>query len=254
MIDPVELGQRLKERRKHRGFTQEQLGQDLFVSPQAVSKWETGESLPDIGTIPALCKALGTSSDDLLGISSEPDIETLGVKLARSIGNLKDSEERHAALMTALGLLISTSVGGGNGDRNISYQLSDSGLTGFSFWSSIGLVCFAGGQSLEKETPSTHMLDILRTLLSTDCWPIASRLLGGPKNWAALSEVEPVGSTQALKGVLGKLIAAGILVQDKEGYRLEENYGLILTGMIKALCMESAREGIGSSIFVNRQT
>ena len=43
MIDPAELGQRIQERRKQQGLTQEQLGSDLFVSPQAVSKWENGE-------------------------------------------------------------------------------------------------------------------------------------------------------------------------------------------------------------------
>ena len=45
MTDPVALGRRIQERRKHQGLTQEQLGNDLFVSPQAVSKWENGESL-----------------------------------------------------------------------------------------------------------------------------------------------------------------------------------------------------------------
>ena len=59
MIDPVELGQRIQERRKQQGLTQEQLGNDLLVSPQAVSKWENGESLPDIGTFPALCQSAG---------------------------------------------------------------------------------------------------------------------------------------------------------------------------------------------------
>ena len=106
MIDPVELGQRIQERRKQQGLTQEQLGNDLFVSPQAVSKWENGESLPDIGTLPALCKTLGTSADALLGIDSELGIETLGGKLAQRISGLRDKEERHAALMTALGFLI----------------------------------------------------------------------------------------------------------------------------------------------------
>ena len=157
MIDPAELGQRIQERRKHQGLTQEQLGSDLFVSPQAVSKWENGESLPDIGTFPALCKTLGTSADALLGIDSELGIETLGVKWAQRIGDLRDKEERHAALMTALGFLIPP-YDMRNRDKNISYQLSDpdKGLVGFSFWSSSGLVCFASGEVLEEDTPSSE--------------------------------------------------------------------------------------------------
>ena len=125
MIDPAELGQRIQERRKQQGLTQEQLGSDLFVSPQAVSKWENGESLPDIGTLPALCKTLGTSADALLGIDSELGIETLGAKLAQRIDNLRDKEEQHAALMTALGLLVFT-FDTTNQDSLISYRMSDS--------------------------------------------------------------------------------------------------------------------------------
>ncbi len=246
MIDPAELGQRIQERRKHQGLTQEQLGSDLFVSPQAVSKWENGESLPDIGTLPALCKTLGTSADALLGIDSELGIETLGGKLGQRIGDLRDKEERHAALMTALGFLIPR-YDMRNRDKNISYQLSDSdkGLVGFSFWSSSGLVCFAGGEALEEDTPSSDMMDTLRTLLAPECWPIACFILRGPKKFAALLAAELAESSQALADVLDKLIEAGLLVQDKDGYRLEENYGLLLTGMIKALCLASSRGGAG---------
>jgi len=255
MIDPAELGQRIQGRRKQQGLTQEQLGSDLFVSPQAVSKWENGESLPDIGTFPALCKTLGTSADALLGIDSELGIETLGGKLAQRISDLRDKEERHSALMTALGLLVPT-YAEANQDRNISYQLSDEdkGLVGFSFWSRSGLVCFAGGDALEDDTPSADMMDILRTLLAPECWPIACFLLRGPKKFAALLAAELAESAQALTDVLGKLIDAGLLVQDKEGYRLEENCGLLLAGMIKALCLASLREDFGRGILVHRTT
>ena len=246
MIDPVELGQRIQERRKQQGLTQEQLGNDLFVSPQAVSKWENGESLPDIGTFPALCKTLGTSADALLGIDSELGIETLGTKLGQRISDLRNEEERHAALMTALGFLIPP-YDMRNRNKNISYQLSDSdkGLVGFSFWSSSGLVCFASGDALEDDTPSADMMDILRTLFAPECWPIACFLLRGPKKFAALLEAELAESSQALADVLDKLIETGLLVQDKEGYRLEENYGLLLVGMIKALRLASSRGGAG---------
>ncbi|MYF90653.1 MAG: helix-turn-helix transcriptional regulator, partial [Gemmatimonadetes bacterium] len=205
MIDPAELGQRIQERRKHQGLTQEQLGNDLLVSPQAVSKWENGESLPDIGTLPALCKALSTSADALLGIDSELGIETLGGKLGQRIGDLRDKEERHAALMTALGFLIPPyDMRKRNRDKNISYQLSDSdkGLVGFSFWSSSGLVCFAGGEVLEKDTPSSDMIDILRPLLAPECWPVACFLLRGPNKFAELFAAELAESSQALEDVV----------------------------------------------------
>ena len=251
MIDPVALGRRIQERRKHQGLTQEQLGNDLFVSPQAVSKWENGESLPDVGTLPGLCKTLGISADALLGIDSETGIETLGARLAQRISGLRDNGERHAALMTALGLLIPT-CDLTNQDRNISYQLShpDKGLVGLSFWSRSGLVCFAGGEALEEDMPSSNMMDILRTLVEPECWPVAFFLLESPGNFAALMEADLAESAQALTDVLGNLMDAGLLVQDRDGYRLEEDFGLFLAGIVKALCQASLREDIGRGILV----
>ena len=61
------FGQNLLNRRKALGLTQEQLAVKLKVSFQAVSKWERGETLPDIKLLPALASQLGTSADSLLG-------------------------------------------------------------------------------------------------------------------------------------------------------------------------------------------
>lgn len=53
--------------RKARGITQEELAAKLNVSRQAVSKWETGESLPDLYKLAALADELGVSTDELCG-------------------------------------------------------------------------------------------------------------------------------------------------------------------------------------------
>lgn len=70
------INEKISELRKAAGITQEQLGAKLGVSGQAVSKWEKGESMPDILLLPDLCKLLGTSADDLLEIpkpQTEPE-------------------------------------------------------------------------------------------------------------------------------------------------------------------------------------
>lgn len=64
------IPERICEGRKALGLTQEQLGTILGVSPQAVSKWEKGQTLPDLLLIPQLCRALGISADDLLGVEA----------------------------------------------------------------------------------------------------------------------------------------------------------------------------------------
>ncbi len=57
---------RISMHRKAMGLTQEQLGAKLGISGQAVSKWEKGESMPDILLLPELCDIFGITIDDLL--------------------------------------------------------------------------------------------------------------------------------------------------------------------------------------------
>ena len=53
--------------RKERGLTQKELGRVMCISSQAVSKWETGSTMPDIAVLPKLAEVLGVSTDKLLG-------------------------------------------------------------------------------------------------------------------------------------------------------------------------------------------
>ena len=53
MLDKEKIGARLGALRKSRGFSQALLSERLNVSPQAVSKWETGQSIPDLETLVA---------------------------------------------------------------------------------------------------------------------------------------------------------------------------------------------------------
>ena len=62
----MELNERIAAVRKAAGLTQEQLGELLGVSRQAVSKWESRQAVPDALTITALCRKLHVSADYLL--------------------------------------------------------------------------------------------------------------------------------------------------------------------------------------------
>ena len=61
----MEISKMIAELRKAKGMTQEQLAQAVNVSSQAVSKWETGVSLPDVQTLPLIAKAFNVSIDYL---------------------------------------------------------------------------------------------------------------------------------------------------------------------------------------------
>ena len=64
--DTLMIGQYIKNLRKTIGMTQKDLAEKLNVSFQAVSKWETGDTLPDTGILLDLCDTLNTTADKLL--------------------------------------------------------------------------------------------------------------------------------------------------------------------------------------------
>lgn len=59
--------ERLIQRRKELGLTQEELADKLEVSRQSISKWENGDSMPDADKLIKLSDTLGLSLDDLTG-------------------------------------------------------------------------------------------------------------------------------------------------------------------------------------------
>ena len=65
------IGKRIARYRKDKHMTQEELAGKMGVSAQAVSKWETDTSCPDITALPQLCKILGITVDELLTGKSE---------------------------------------------------------------------------------------------------------------------------------------------------------------------------------------
>ena len=60
------IGEKIALRRRSAGLSQEALAAQLGVSRQAVSRWETNESLPDTEKVLQLCRIFDTSTDDLL--------------------------------------------------------------------------------------------------------------------------------------------------------------------------------------------
>ena len=66
----MSIGENIKTMRRKCGFTQEELAARLMVTPQAVSKWENGNGMPDITQLVPLAKILGITTDSLLGVVS----------------------------------------------------------------------------------------------------------------------------------------------------------------------------------------
>ena len=68
MIDFVKVGMRIAEHRKRLGLSQEELADKLYVTRQALSKWENGTSVPSIDTLSQISKLFSVSFEELLGL------------------------------------------------------------------------------------------------------------------------------------------------------------------------------------------
>ena len=64
-MDQIKIGKFISEKRKEKGITQSELAEKLNITDRAISKWENGVCMPDVGTIPELCEILNITINDL---------------------------------------------------------------------------------------------------------------------------------------------------------------------------------------------
>ena len=106
MWDPHAFGAAVQQARKVQGLTQEQLGEKVGVTGQAVSKWETGESAPDLTLLPTLCSVLEVSADALLGTAPSQGLNSMVQTLKQRLDALpRDQRTRRVATTIARFLL-----------------------------------------------------------------------------------------------------------------------------------------------------
>ena len=67
----VSYGDMIRQCRKERGLSQEELGSLVSVGKNAVGAWEAGRSRPDLSSVPVICEALGISVPAFFGIGED---------------------------------------------------------------------------------------------------------------------------------------------------------------------------------------
>lgn len=80
-MDAKEIGRFICSLRKDKGLTQSALAELLNISNRTVSKWETGEGLPDISLLPDLAKVLGVTTDEILEGKKAPAEKSADIKV-----------------------------------------------------------------------------------------------------------------------------------------------------------------------------
>lgn len=85
----VEFGEQLRRAREEKGMTQQSLAEQLYVTRQAVSRWECGDRYPDLLTTKKISQILEVSLDDLLsGKEMEKVVERNPVIEKKGINNI----------------------------------------------------------------------------------------------------------------------------------------------------------------------
>ena len=104
------LNENIKNLRKNKGYTQEELANKLNVVRQTISKWEKGYSVPDAEMLKKLAEIFDTNVSQLLGSTIEQDanVDVLAEQLARINEQLiiKNRRSRRIWKTIGIGVLI----------------------------------------------------------------------------------------------------------------------------------------------------
>lgn len=84
-IDKQKFGAFVAQLRREKGYTQKQLAQQLYLSDKAVSKWETGVSIPDTAMLIPLSEQLGVTVTELLRCQRLEDTEPMASKEVENV-------------------------------------------------------------------------------------------------------------------------------------------------------------------------
>ena len=77
-MDQTRIGTFIAVLRKEKGLTQKELAEQIGISDKTVSKWETGNGMPDIAYLSPLCEVLDINVNELLSGEKLPSEEYLG--------------------------------------------------------------------------------------------------------------------------------------------------------------------------------
>lgn len=118
----MDFGQRLTDARKKKGISQESLAEAVGVSRQAVSKWETGESKPDVSNLIAICNTLDLNVEYLC-LGKVPASEQVSVKQNRPLWLKALLFSIAIAIAVFAGVLIGSMVVSTTDDTHVNEQM-----------------------------------------------------------------------------------------------------------------------------------
>ncbi len=108
-MNQVEIGKFIAKCRKEKKLTQAQLAEKLNITDRAVSKWETGKSMPDSSIMLELCEILGITVNELLS-GEKIDMESYEKKADENLITLKKKDENNMTKNFIISILFSATL------------------------------------------------------------------------------------------------------------------------------------------------
>ncbi len=108
-MNQIEIGRFIAKCRKEKKLTQAQLAEKLNITDRAVSKWETGKSMPDSSIMLELCEILGITVNELLS-GEKIDLESFEKKADENLIALKKKDENNMTKNVILSILFSATL------------------------------------------------------------------------------------------------------------------------------------------------
>lgn len=131
-MDQEKIGKFIAVRRKEKQLTQAQLAQKLGITDRAVSKWETGKSMPDASIMLALCDILGITVNELLS-GEKIDVENYEKTADENLIALKRQDENNITQNRLLFMLFSAAML----TAILVCLICDAAISGSMTWASI---------------------------------------------------------------------------------------------------------------------
>ncbi len=115
-MDQIKIGKFISEKRKELGITQSELAEKLNITDRAISKWENGVCMPDVGTIPELCEILNITINDLFSgevVNMKENEKKLEENLMEMARQKEEADKRLLNLEWVIGILACIVLFGG---------------------------------------------------------------------------------------------------------------------------------------------
>lgn len=189
-FDTALFAERLKNHRKLLNLTQDDVAQKIGVSPQAVSKWENGECLPDCYNLKLLGNIYGVSLDILLDTEKSDDRNTVVSKIKQLSTEFiwnkygkDDKNSMHLELGDDLWEMWKSIYFVEIGNRELQDREMDygsnriSGNYGAKFWHDAGVACVVKSSLRDRiDSFTPESMELLNLLISEDYFTVLKNM------------------------------------------------------------------------------